>query len=49
MGYSRMISNENAEVLSAYINSDLQDKLTDDYKAIIEANKEMRRVSFKRV
>ena len=35
-----MISNENAEVLSAYINSDLQDKLTDDYKAIIEANKE---------
>ncbi len=40
MGYSRMISNENAEVLSAYINGDLKDKLTDEYKAIIEANKD---------
>lgn len=40
MAYSRTITNQNAEVLAAYINDQEQEKLTDEYKAILEANKD---------
>lgn len=40
MAYSRTITNENAEVLAAYINSQEEESITNEYKAILEANKE---------
>ena len=40
MAYSRTITNENAEVLAAYINDQSAGKVTDEYKAILEANKQ---------
>lgn len=40
MAYSRTITNQNAEVLAAYVNDQEQEKLTDEYKAILEANKD---------
>ena len=36
VGYSRTISNENAEVLASYINDKAKDKISDDYKAILK-------------
>lgn len=40
MAYSRTITNQNAEVLSAYINDQAKGKLTEYYKNILEANKD---------
>ena len=40
MAYSRTITNENAEVLSAYINDQSSGKINEEYREILEANKD---------
>lgn len=40
MAYSRTVSNKNAEVLAGYINSQEEESITDEYRAILEANRE---------
>ena len=40
VGYSRTISNENAEVLASYINDKASDKLSEEYKNILKGKRE---------
>lgn len=40
MAYSRTITNENAEVLAAYVNDASSEKVTEEYRRLLEENKE---------